>query len=87
MGSHVYAGRCRAHGEKIDAMMSLETIGYYSEEPGSQHYPVEFHPGYPDRAEFSRVRFESPLGRALAARPQSISREYDAAFGRRCGAC
>jgi hypothetical protein len=52
MGSYAYARRCRAEGDAIDAMVSLETIGYYSDEPGSQSYPIGFHPGYPDRGNF-----------------------------------
>ena len=40
MGSFVYASRCRARGDQITAMISLETIGYYSHESGSQHYPA-----------------------------------------------
>lgn len=40
MGSLVYARRCRAHGDRIRAMLSLETIGYYSEKSGSQSYPM-----------------------------------------------
>ncbi len=40
MGSYVYGGRCRERGEKIAGMISLETIGYFSTEPGSQVYPV-----------------------------------------------
>ena len=40
MGSFVYAGRCREHGDQIAAMISLETIGYFSNEPGSQTYPA-----------------------------------------------
>ena len=39
MGSWVYARRCRERGEKIVAMLSLETIGYYSDRSGSQRYP------------------------------------------------
>jgi hypothetical protein len=39
MGSLVYAGRCKAHGDKISAMISLETIGYFSDAPNSQIYP------------------------------------------------
>ena len=39
MGSFVYAGRCKAHGDKISAMISLETIGYFSDAPHSQTYP------------------------------------------------
>jgi len=40
MGSWVYARRCRQREENITAMLSLETIGYYSDEPGSQGYPL-----------------------------------------------
>jgi len=40
MGSYVYAGRCHERGENVQAMISLETIGYYSNESGSQSYPV-----------------------------------------------
>jgi len=39
MGSRVCAQRCREQKEKILAMVSSETIGYYSEVPKSQRYP------------------------------------------------
>jgi len=39
MGSLVYAKRCRAHNDPIAAMISLETIGYFSDSPRSQNYP------------------------------------------------
>jgi hypothetical protein len=39
MGSLVYAGRCKARGDKISVMISLETIGYFSDAPHSQTYP------------------------------------------------
>src|SRR5256885_1309176 len=39
MGIFVYASRCKAHGDKISAMISLETIGYFSDAPRSQTYP------------------------------------------------
>jgi hypothetical protein len=39
MGSLVYAGRCKTRGDKISAMISLETIGYFSDAPHSQIYP------------------------------------------------
>ncbi|MDB6146693.1 MAG: Aminopeptidase [Spartobacteria bacterium] len=40
MGSFVYASRCRARKEDIVAMISLETIAYFSNDPGSQVYPA-----------------------------------------------
>ena len=39
MGSSIYAGRCKARGDNISAMISLETIGYFSDAPNSQTYP------------------------------------------------
>jgi hypothetical protein len=52
MGSRVYASRSRQRGEKIVAMLSLETIGYYSNEKGSQKYPFPFNFFYPDTGNF-----------------------------------
>ncbi len=52
MGSAVYAAAARQRGDKIVAALSLETIGYYSEEPGSQAYPPPFSVAYPDRGNF-----------------------------------
>jgi Zn-dependent M28 family amino/carboxypeptidase len=40
MGSLVYARQCKAKRENIKAMLSLETMGYYSDEPDSQKYPM-----------------------------------------------
>jgi Zn-dependent M28 family amino/carboxypeptidase len=39
MGSLVYASRCKSRGDQISAMISLETIGYFSDTPDSQTYP------------------------------------------------
>jgi hypothetical protein len=39
MGSLVYARRCKERGDNISAMISLETIGYFSDAPNSQTYP------------------------------------------------
>lgn len=52
MGSRVYARRCRQRGENIVAMLSLETMGYYSDEDGSQHYPFPFSWFYPSTGNF-----------------------------------
>ena len=40
MGSAVHAKACRARGEDIAVMLSIETIGCYSDEPGSQRFPT-----------------------------------------------
>lgn len=52
MGSWVYAKRCRERGENIVAMLSLETIGYYSDERGSQEYPFPLGLLYPSTGNF-----------------------------------
>lgn len=39
MGSRVYARACKERGDNIVAMLSLESIGYYSDKRGTQHYP------------------------------------------------
>jgi hypothetical protein len=39
MGSFVYTSRCKDRGDQISAMISLETIGYFSDAPRSQTYP------------------------------------------------
>jgi Zn-dependent M28 family amino/carboxypeptidase len=40
MGSLVYARSCEASGDQIFGMLSLETMGCYSDDKGSQQYPV-----------------------------------------------
>jgi len=52
MGSMVYARRARERGEKIVAMVSLETLGCYSDRPGSQQYPAPLSHFYPDTGNF-----------------------------------
>lgn len=53
MGSAWHANALRAQGRDVAFMLSLEMIGYFSDAPGSQHYPV---PGmqylYSDRGDF-----------------------------------
>jgi len=41
MGSLVYAKSCRQRNDPIEAMVSLETIGYFSDEPNTQAYPIK----------------------------------------------
>ncbi len=52
MGSLVYARRLRARGDKITAMLSLETIGYFSDVQGSQKYPPPLSRYYPSTGNF-----------------------------------
>ncbi|MES2765567.1 MAG: M28 family peptidase [Bacteroidota bacterium] len=56
MGSAIHAKSLHAANVKIRAMICLEMIGYFSDEPNSQEYPV---PGmklmYPDKGNFIAV--------------------------------
>jgi len=64
MGSRQYARRSRESNESIVAMLSLETVGYYSEQPGSQRYPFPLGFFYPSTGNF--IAFVSNLAsRAL----------------------
>lgn len=55
MGSLKYAQMAKARGDKIELMVSLETIAYYTQEPGSQRYPFGLGHFYPDRGNFIGV--------------------------------
>ena len=72
MGSRRYARRARERGEHIVAMFSLETIGYYSDQPGSQRYPFPVGLFYPGMGNF--IAFVSNLG------SRGLLREALAAF-------
>ncbi len=52
MGSLVYAKAARAKNEPIAAMLSLETMGYFTDAPGSQKYPVPVGFIYPSAGDF-----------------------------------
>ena len=76
MGSFVYASRCKARGDRINAMISLETIGYFSDAPRSQTYPS---PGlglfYPKVGNF--IGFVANVhSRALMRRAIALFREH-----------
>jgi Zn-dependent M28 family amino/carboxypeptidase len=52
MGSKRYAARAQVQDERIVAMLSLETLGYYTDGPGTQKYPFPFSWFYPDTGNF-----------------------------------
>lgn len=52
MGSVVYARGCRERGDKVVAMLCLECLGFYCDEPASQSYPPPLGKPYPDIADF-----------------------------------
>lgn len=60
MGSVVYARRSAERKENIAAMISLESIGYFSDRPGSQEYPPILGAFFPSRGNF--IAFAGNLG-------------------------
>ncbi len=52
MGSLVYARSCRERGDDVVAMLSLETMGYFVDDPDSQKYPWPFGLFYPSTGNF-----------------------------------
>lgn len=75
MGSNVYAKNVAAKKENVIAMFSLETVGYFSDEPGSQHYPPMFNLFYPDKGNF--IAFVGNLGsRNLVTNSIRLFREH-----------
>jgi Zn-dependent M28 family amino/carboxypeptidase len=52
MGSRVYAERSRRRRDNIVAMLSLETVGYFSDSADSQKYPYVFKPFFPTSGNF-----------------------------------
>jgi Zn-dependent M28 family amino/carboxypeptidase len=77
MGSRHYARRSMERGETIRAMFSLETIGYYSDAPGSQRYPFPLGFFYPSTGNF--VALVSDLS------SRSLLHEAIASFRRHAG--
>lgn len=55
MGSRVYARQCKARGEKIVAMLALETMGYFTDAKKTQHYPFPLSLFYPSRGNFLAI--------------------------------
>jgi hypothetical protein len=56
MGSRVYARKAKRDGEKIDGVICLEMVGYYTDEEKSQHFPFPLQfMGYPTTGNFIAV--------------------------------
>jgi hypothetical protein len=64
MGSYRYARLLAERGEPVIGMISLETLGSFSDEPGSQKYPPPLGLLYPNKGDF--IAFVAmPNSRAL----------------------
>lgn len=71
MGSRHYAAAARARNDQVTAMLSIESIGYYDTEKGSQRYPFPLNLAYPDVGDFigfvSNLKSRPLLHRAISA--------------------
>ena len=78
MGSWNSARRSRERGETVRAMLSLEMLGYYRDEPRTQSYPPPLGLFYPDRANF--IAFVGDLGARALVRKTIHAFRKNAAF-------
>jgi hypothetical protein len=71
MGSYRYARLCRQRGDRISAMIALEMLGFYSDEPGSQSYIFPMNFFFPATGNFvgfiSNLRSRSLLRQAVGS--------------------
>lgn len=87
MGSRQYARAARSRREDIRLMISLEMLGYYRTEKGSQAYPPLFRHFHPARGNFiafvANFRSRAPMRRAAQAfrRHSDFPLETTATFG------
>jgi len=55
IGSTHFAKKLKAAGAKVNAMISLEMVGYTDNRPGSQKYPIGLRWFYPEQGNFIAV--------------------------------
>lgn len=77
MGSRVHARKARQRKEKIVAMLSLETLGWYSSDRKSQRYPFPFGLFYPETGSFLAVVGNIPSRRLVVDFLRSFMEESD----------
>jgi len=74
MGSYVHASGLKREERDVLAMLSLETIGWYSDAPGSQRYPFPLNLLYPSTGDF--------IGFVANLRSRNLVRRIVGAFRR-----
>ena len=65
MGSSVYAKMCRDEDQNILGVISLETMGYFTDEADSQHYPPPLDRLYPSTGNFVGFVSNIPSGKLM----------------------
>jgi hypothetical protein len=77
MGSLRYATAATEHGERITAMLSLESLGYFVDRPGSQVYPFPLGWFYPSTGDFVAI-VGNGRSRELVRRATGVFRRHAA---------
>ncbi len=75
MGSMVYVREAKAKGENIKGTLILEMIGYYTDRPNSQRYPLFLGLFYPNKGNFIAV-VGNPQSRRLLKQVTSVFRNH-----------
>lgn len=80
MGSRVHAQSCRKNGDNLQGMICLESLGYFTDKPGSQELPTLY--GMPkETIEFTRSRGIDPtVGNYIAIVGDEQSAQFLARF-------
>lgn len=84
MGSRVHARSCRKNGDNLQGMICLESLGYFTNKPGSQELPTLY--GMPEATlAYLRARgIEPTVGNYLALvgdeQSMNLLARFDAAF-------
>ena len=78
MGSHVFARKLHEEGRQVDLMIALDLVGYFTDAPGSQRFPV---PGmsllYPRTGNFLAVVGDFRSGKSLKRVKLSMAQVTD----------
>jgi len=75
MGAVRYAAATIEHGERITAMLSLESLGYFVDQPGSQVYPFPLGWFYPSTGDFVAI-VGNARSRELVRRATGVFRRH-----------
>jgi hypothetical protein len=75
MGAVVYAKACKARGDRIEAMISLESLGFYADARGSQAWPWYVRPFYPSTGDFLAI-IGDRSSRGLVRRARDVLRAH-----------
>lgn len=74
MGSQHFARRLKDDGTKLDLMIALDLVGYFSDEPGSQEYPSPLlRLYYPSAGNFITVVGDMTSGRSIRGVKRGMS--------------